>query len=225
MSIAPKRVFIVHGYQGWPQKNWFPWLTQQLAEKGVKARALTLPHPNAPELEQWLGTLEREITAPDANTYLVAHSLGCITTLQYLMRAPLHEPIGGFVLVSGFDRKIPGLSLLDGFTRDPLDFAKLQRLAPHRAVLSARDDSIVPFAYTEDLAHKLQADFYPRDHGNHFMDSDGFMSLPQVLEILQGFFAAKSYFFDQQNENRESASQRIPGFFISLSRITRCPSR
>lgn len=187
MAFERDRVFIVHGYQGWPQKNWFPWLREKCAEIGVQSVAVAMPRPDAPVFLDWMRALQETVAVVDSHTYFVAHSLGCITVLQYLMRARVIGGAGGIVLVSGFDRPIAGLPQLDGFVKDPLDYHKLIAQVPHRAILSARDDSIVPFTVTEQLARKLKADFYPRDKGNHFMDTDGFLSLPLVFSLLQRF--------------------------------------
>lgn len=187
MTLQRNRVFIVHGYQGWPQKNWFPWLQEKLAEIGVQSRALRMPQPNAPVFRDWMNAMQEAVPVIDSHTFLVAHSLGCIAVLQYLMRARVIGHAGGIVLVSGFDRPIVGLPQLNAFVKEPLDYSKLIRLVPQRALLSARDDHIVPFAVTQQLSHNLQADFYPRDKGNHFMDTDGFLSLPEVFSILQDF--------------------------------------
>lgn len=51
-------------------------------------------------------------------------------------------------------------------------------------MISARDDVIVPFSLSENLAELISADFIARDQGGHFMDIDGFRELPLVYETL-----------------------------------------
>jgi hypothetical protein len=33
-KISAKRVFIIHGWEGYPEEGWFPWLKKEL-EKGT----------------------------------------------------------------------------------------------------------------------------------------------------------------------------------------------
>ena len=33
-----KRVFIVHGWDGYPEEVWFPWLKKELEAKGFEAQ-------------------------------------------------------------------------------------------------------------------------------------------------------------------------------------------
>ncbi len=38
-----KRVFIVHGWDGHPDEQWFPWLKQSLEEKGYCVEVPQMP--------------------------------------------------------------------------------------------------------------------------------------------------------------------------------------
>ena len=76
---------------------------------------------------------------------------------------------------------MPELSL---FVKSPLQSRKIKQIVRHRAVISARDDVIVPFSLSQNLAELIGADFIARDKGGHFMDSDGFRELPLVYDVL-----------------------------------------
>ena len=113
-----------------------------------------------------------------SNTYFVAHSLGCITTLRYLQTVA--APIGGVVLVSGFDQPIPDFSFLDEFTATPPNYKLLSRTIPNRAVVSAIDDPIVPHEFSRSFAERFDAVFYETKTGRHYLDVDGVTTLPIV---------------------------------------------
>jgi uncharacterized protein len=97
-----KRVIIVHGYTGDSSKNWFPWLKAELEKLGVSVTVPQMPNTNAPVLTEWLPHLQATVGAPDTETYLVGHSLGCPTILRYLESLKNGEKTGGALLVAGF---------------------------------------------------------------------------------------------------------------------------
>lgn len=191
MSNTPdrKKVYIIHGYGASPGSHWFPWLRDRLTEAGADVDILEMPTPQEPKLDAWINQVAAAVQDIDSHTYFVAHSLGCITTLRYLQRQNPAKPIGGMVLVSGFDKPLPDLPMLDEFTQQALDYDRLIRSANRRAVIAAKDDSIVPFAYSKELMEQLHADFYEVEHGGHFLESDGYTTLPIVYDVLANMMA------------------------------------
>ncbi len=43
-----KRVFIVHGWDGYPTEGWFPWLKAELEKRGFTVAVPAMPHPERP---------------------------------------------------------------------------------------------------------------------------------------------------------------------------------
>ncbi|MBE2896659.1 serine hydrolase family protein [Pasteurellaceae bacterium HPA106] len=175
------KLYIVHGYTASRDAHWFPWLAAQCEQHNILARALAMPNSHAPHFGEWLQTLREEIQL-DRETILVGHSLGCISLLQYLNSEKNVMPIAGAILVSGFHECVTGLSELDEFCTSALDFDFLKQKISHKVVLSARDDEIVPWQYSHRLAEKLAADFHLLNRGGHFLDREGVLTLPIVLE-------------------------------------------
>lgn len=180
-----KHVYIVHGYGATPANHWFGWLQERLAADGITADILEMPTPLSPNLQEWLEHLSREVRVLTQDTYFVAHSLGCVSLLKYLLSAKPQEPLGGLVLVSGFTEPLPDLPMLDEFTQDQTDYSGAAALAPKRAVIASKDDAIVPTALSKELAQVMHADFYEVEHGGHFLDSDGFTTLPIAYDVLR----------------------------------------
>ncbi len=79
-----KRVFIIHGWEGSPQGDWFPWLKKELETKSFVVEVPIMPDTMHPTLEGWLGHLKKITGEPNENTYFIGHSLGVITILRYL---------------------------------------------------------------------------------------------------------------------------------------------
>jgi len=67
-------------------------------------------------------------------------------------------------------------------------------MTDHRAVIAAIDDSIVPHAFSKELADSLDATSIPVERGNHFLGSDGFTEFLPVLEELQKLWGQDNRF-------------------------------
>ena len=50
---------IVHGIQGSPEENWFPWLKKELELSGCNVFVPQFPNPQKPVLSEWLETLDQ----------------------------------------------------------------------------------------------------------------------------------------------------------------------
>ena len=86
--MADAKVFLVHGWDGSPANNWFPWLKRELEQRGFLVSAPAMPHPRMPTIEDWVSHLSATVGKPDENTYLIGHSMGCQAIARYLERLP-----------------------------------------------------------------------------------------------------------------------------------------
>jgi len=74
-----KHIYVVHGFAATKKSNWFPWLSNTLSsELGLILTVVHLPNSKKPQLKSWIAALFNEIPNPDNETYIIAHSLGCI---------------------------------------------------------------------------------------------------------------------------------------------------
>lgn len=46
--MVKKRVFIVHGWDGYPEEGWFPWLERELEARGFEVHVPALPDASTP---------------------------------------------------------------------------------------------------------------------------------------------------------------------------------
>ncbi|MEK7553404.1 MAG: alpha/beta hydrolase [Patescibacteria group bacterium] len=72
-----KRIFIIHSWDGYPEEGWFPWLKQELTEKGFRVQIPAMPEPAEPKIEAWVSHLAKVVGDVDENTFFVGHSIGC----------------------------------------------------------------------------------------------------------------------------------------------------
>jgi uncharacterized protein len=167
----------------YPEKHWFPWLQNQLKPFNIETKSLKMPTPNQPILEEWISTINENVKVPNEETYFIGHSLGCITTLQYLNT--IENKIGGTILVAGFDQKIKEMPELDGFVIPQLGYDKLKLQASPFVVFGSPEDYIVPFSLTQKLAHDLNAELISIPSAGHFMQDDGFLEFPPILDVVK----------------------------------------
>ncbi len=177
------KVYVVHGYTADATQNWFPWLKQELESRGIETTVFDMPHPLAPKAAEWDAYLAAHIDHCDEQTFFVGHSLGCIALLRYFETLPSDARAGGAVLVSGFCEPVRALPELDEFIK-PIDMDKIKAVVAGRAVVSARNDHIVPFRYSEALAAEMDAALAAPDTGGHFLDREGYREFPQLLALV-----------------------------------------
>src|SRR4030067_1715780 len=101
-----KRLIIVHGWEGDPEEGWFPWLKTEMEKRGWEGSVPAMPNSAEPKQARWLPYLQTVVGKVDKNTFMVGHSLGCITILRFLEQLPKKESIGGAILVAGVDNPL-----------------------------------------------------------------------------------------------------------------------
>ncbi|PZP42815.1 MAG: hydrolase [Pseudopedobacter saltans] len=181
--MRKKRVVITHGYQSKPSRNWFIWLKSELEKQSIEVLIPSLPNPEHPDRSAWLESLETMMSDLDKDTFLVAHSLGCITDLYFLDK--MSKSIGGLILVAGFAERLVTIPELSDYTSLAIDFEKIITLTPHRVVFGSAEDYIVPFAATKRMAENLDAELVSISDSGHFMEEDGYVQFPALLIKLE----------------------------------------
>lgn len=178
-----KRVIIIHGYHGNPNKNWFPWLKAELERRDFEVLVPAMPIADVPQLKVWLPTLQELAGVPDQNTYLVGHSLGCITILRYLESLAEGQQVGGAVLVAGFSQPIH-LTELNNYFETPLDYQKCRQAALAITCINSDNDHHVPLEQAKIMRDQLGAKLVVVENGGHLNEKAGFTELPIVLQEL-----------------------------------------
>ena len=180
-----KRVYIVHGYTGCPDKNWFPWLKSELEKLGVSVVVPAMPNTNEPKLKEWLPHLQQTIGAPDSDMFLVGHSLGCPTILRYLESLENNQYVGGALLVAGFAEPLPHLTELDSFTTAPWKEEYARNRTEKLFILNSDDDEAVPFFNAEHVRDRFNAKLITVYGAGHINEKAGYSEVPFVLNELK----------------------------------------
>lgn len=179
----PYNIYVVHGYTANSQANWYPDLKNHLESENVAIHIFDMPNSHAPVEKEWLDFLEAKITNFDEKSIYIGHSLGCATILKFLEDKNT-DNIESLFLVSGFVENSP-IPELSEFVKEKINYAKFIKTISNRIVISAEDDDIIPYQYSEILAKKLNAQFNLLRTGKHFIDRDGFIKFLYLTNLIQ----------------------------------------
>jgi predicted alpha/beta hydrolase family esterase len=186
-----KRVVIVHGWDGYPEEGWFPWLKSELEKRGFEVIVPQLPDAAIPRIEKWVPALAQAVGTPDEQTYFVGHSMGCQAIARYLETLPEGQNVGGAVFVSGFFKRLTGIEDTpdeqlvkeEWLIATPIDLAKVKSHLPKSVAVFSDDDPWVPLDNQDDFRDKLGSEIIIQHGKGHFSGGrDKVFELPIVLE-------------------------------------------
>jgi len=186
-----KRVYIVHGWGGYPHEGWYPWLKKELEAKGFEVHVPALPETEQPHIDNWIPKLAEVVGITDENTYFVGHSMGCSTIARYLETLPDNVKVGGVVFVAGFFKQITGFENTENeratkkhWLTSPLNLAKVRSHLLKSIAIFSDNDPCVPLDNQDDFRDKLASEIIIRQKMGHFSQDDGITELPIVLESI-----------------------------------------
>lgn len=191
-----KKVFIIHGWDGYPEEGWFPWLKKELEMRGFKVAVPQLPQPEEPRIERWVPKVKDVVGVPDENTYLIGHSMGCQTIVRYLEGLPEGTKIGGAVFVAGYLKRLTNLED-DELVRDvvrewlstPINLEKVKSHLPKSVAIFSDNDPYVPLDNREEYEEKLGSKIFIEHGRGHFSGSTGTTELPAALDAVIGMLS------------------------------------
>lgn len=181
-----KRVFIIHGWGGYPQEGWRPWLKSQLEKHALEVVIPKMPDKDHPIARKWVQHLSKIIRNPSTNDFLVGHSLGCITILRYLETLEDKQNIGGAVFVAGFAKKPIFEGDMSSFLNRPINWQKIKSHCPKFIAIHSDNDPYVPLSYADDFNNNLAAKIIIEHNMLHFSGDDNppCLQLPSALNAL-----------------------------------------
>ena len=186
-----KRVFIIHGWDGYPEEGIFPWLKTELQNRGFQVFNPSMPEPLRPQKEIWVKFLKEQVVVPDENTFFFGHSIGAQTILRYLESLPEDSKIGGAVFLAGWvhltdesyeteeDRVIA-----KPWLETPLDWVKITSHTNKFTGIFSDDDPLVSISDANIFEDNLGAKIIIEQRKGHFSGSSGIKELSSALEAV-----------------------------------------
>ncbi len=177
-----KNAIIIHGTEGHPQENWFPWLKGELEKQGYKVSVPQFPSPPVvpAKIDEWFEVLKDYKI--DEDTVLIGHSLGGLFTLRILEK--LNHPVKAAYFVG----TPVGIKLILNYERDKafggfdFDWPAIKKNAQRFAVFHSDDDPYVGLENGKQLAKHLGVELSFIPNSGHFNTKAGYTEFPQLLE-------------------------------------------
>lgn len=175
-------IFIIHGVEGHPEENWFPWLKAELEKRGNKVIVPQFPTPEGQTLENWLTTLKNYEVDLTPDTILVGHSLGSSFILNVLERYQvgatfLVAPVYG-ILGNAFDEG------MKTFAQRTFDWPTILANCAHFEIFHSDNDPYIPLAKAQKLSQQLNTSVTLVPGAGHFNTSAGYKEFPELLKQL-----------------------------------------
>lgn len=186
-----KRAFIIHGWGGYPEEGWFPWLKKELESKDYSVSIPAMPKPETPEINSWVSTLKEAVGEVDKNTFFVGHSIGCQTIIRFLEEQPEDASIGGAVFVAGWTHLTSeatsdeeSKATAKPWIEYPINWKEVRSRTNNFVAIFSTDDPMVPITEKEIFEEKLGAKIIIESNRGHFSGDDGVNELPIILDEL-----------------------------------------
>lgn len=185
----PKKVFIIHGWDGYPEEGWFPWLRDELSERGFNVFVPSMPNPESPEIGSWVSTIKQAVGQPDSQIFFVGHSIGCQAIIRYLESLPDDIMVGGALFVAGWFT-LKGLEseeerlVASPWLTAPIDFSRVKSHGGKFVALFSDNDPFVPLENEKMFADYLGAKTLVKPKQDHFKGSEGINRLPEALTAM-----------------------------------------
>jgi predicted alpha/beta hydrolase family esterase len=191
-----KRAFIIHGYLGYPEEAWLPWLKGQLDARGYLVYLPRMPNPERPTIDEWVSFIAELVGEPDPQTAMVGHSIGGQAVVRYLERLGASgKSVGKTVLVAtGFPPGLPpeeaeamagGDEVLVPWLAVGVDAKLVKGAAGPCTVILSDDDPYIEVAGAEAAFRTALDPHIVIEHSKgHFNDDSGLKELPSALQAV-----------------------------------------
>ncbi|MFH1290852.1 MAG: alpha/beta hydrolase [Nanoarchaeota archaeon] len=188
-----EKVFIIHGWEGSPKEPMLKWLASSIENKGYEVTVPTMPNPEKPTIDEWVGKLKEIAPEVNEHTYFIGHSVGCQTILRYLESLPEGTKCGGVLLLA------PWLHLNEQIIEEgeeeveeiakpwietPINFELVRSHIIRIAAIFSDNDPYVPMSDKDIFNALLGADIHIEHEKGHFTEEEGVTQLPSALEYF-----------------------------------------
>lgn len=187
------RVFLIHGWGGYPHKDFIPWAEKELEAKGYEVIAPTMPDSLHPKIEVWIRYLAEIVGEVRPDDIFIGHSIGSQAILRYLETLNEEQKVGKVILVAPWGAFLTEKAYEDEedkviakpWLETPINFEKIKTKAGSFLAIFSDDDQLVPFEEnSREFEEKLGAEIVVEHNKGHFTTEDGITEIPSLLGYL-----------------------------------------
>lgn len=180
-----KNALIIHGTEGNPEENWFPWLKKQLETYGYQVTVPQFPTPQNQDPGHWFATLQPYISSFNEKTLLIGHSCGGAFLLKVLEEIRTKVKVAVFVAASAGVKPIKYYEVDRPFVEKPFNWEKIRQSADHFFVFHSEDDPLICLENGEKIAQELGTELIRLKDAGHFNAKAGYKTFELLLEKLK----------------------------------------
>ena len=180
-----KKAVILHGTDGAPEHNWFPWLKAELEKRGYEVWVPLLPDnhtPNRNTYNDFLFSFGWDFS----DNLVIGHSSGAVEVLNMLMDSRSTR-IKAAVLVgvweSTEDTPLDPEQFVNLFPPGGFDYSVIKEKTGSLLFVHGQDDPFCPVEQAEWMAERTGSDIVLVPEGHHL--GSKFDRLPVLLEALE----------------------------------------
>ncbi len=173
---------LVHGWEGGPDKDWFPWLNKKLIKDGYDVINMSMPNPMSPEKGEWVKHLEEHIDI-SKETCFIAHSLGAVAVLKYLEK--IKQRIRGAIFVAPYIINEQKYKDVSSFFSRKIDWSKVNKNCKKFFTIFSDNDSFVSLDQYSYMKNETNVDLTVLNNKGHFSDDDNIKELPELYKIIK----------------------------------------
>jgi hypothetical protein len=198
------KFLILHGTFGSPNSNWFPWLKEELQNRGHEVLAPQLPidneqkafeiynktgewRPKNQTLDNWIKKFQEDIQPwLDQNTIVIAHSSSPLLILHMIERFDIKFKAA--IFVSPFLRKIDGNTPYHIANQslykkvDDFNWKKIIQNIEKRYIFHSDNDPVISIEIFNHAIKNLETEEFIIHNGGHLGSER--KEFPEIIEIL-----------------------------------------
>lgn len=184
-----KKVYLVHCWEGTSNDGWYPWIEEELKKFDVQVVRFDMPNTDSPQIEEWVNTLDHQVTELNNNIYFIGHSIGCQTIMRYLETKEITK-IGGILFVAPWLDLLPeaiedeqSYNIAYPWIHKPINFKKVKEFTDNINCIFSDDDYFVSTEQENEFREKLDANILEVKGKGHISQEDNIYELKEILEL------------------------------------------
>lgn len=154
-----------------------------------------MPDANYPRINDWVAEIGRQVGNPDADTFLVGHSMGCQAIIRYL--GTINGCVGGTLLIAAFVSIRDGAitdandkAMMEKWVGTPIDWHAAKANSGPSVVVLSDNDPYIDVGNAAIFKEKLGSRTMIIAKAGHFTRQDGYselhLALNELLKMVNG---------------------------------------